>query len=376
MFISNFNKEQIEIYSKYISCIASLSGLFSDSKIPFLHYRTVENIFCKSFQAEDLARADIAYDAKLDSVGVGLKTFISSNKASREKIAEFNIYSQELGKLDKENLVKRLADLRNERIEFADRTYRIKKGIYHCLTRQENTINIFETDYSPININRIKNIKKTKPSLFFEDDQNEYSYNFSKSTLYCKFYTPANSLTIPIHIIKDPYELILKIFDHYRIEKQKELENVILPLYSTRSPKEKIVPKKSGLNQWNASGRERDFGEVYIPIPSKIHHSYPTFFPHRDQTFKLILPNQDELLCKVCQEGGKALMSNPNKALSKWLLREVFKLVEGEILTYERLKKLGVDSVKITKINKKTFRIDFVQINSYEKFLKFTKEKN
>ena len=89
MFINQLlqNQKKINIYQKYIRSIASLSGLFSESRIPFLHYRVAENIFCKSFGAENLSRSDISYDAKINSIGVGLKTFISTKNTSTEKIA-------------------------------------------------------------------------------------------------------------------------------------------------------------------------------------------------------------------------------------------------------------------------------------------------
>lgn len=371
MIFNKLPKEKTNLYQKYIQSIASLSGLFSESQTPFLHYRAAENIFCKSFGAENLSRADISYDAKLNSVGIGLKTFISSNNVSREKVAEFNSHSAELQNLKDKNLVKILSSLRNERIEFANRTYGIEKGVYHCLARQKNKINIFETSYKPINIPTIKNIKKKEASIFFEDNENEYSFNFSKSTLYRKFYTPKNPFSIDIEIINDPYELILNLFNKYDFTQQEELENVVLPLYSTRSKqKNKIVPEKSGLNQWNAGGRPRNIGEVYIPIPSKIHQLKPNFFPSKDKPFLITLPDGKSLNAKVCQEGNKALMTNPNKALSEWLLRKVLKLKLGQILTYQHLRVLGIDSVKITKISEEKFKIDFSKLDSYEEFKK------
>ncbi len=60
-----FTKKQYDEYSEYLKVVCGLSNLFSDSKTPFLHYRLAENLFCKAFEAENLARADIAYDAKL-----------------------------------------------------------------------------------------------------------------------------------------------------------------------------------------------------------------------------------------------------------------------------------------------------------------------
>ena len=61
-------------------------------------------------------------------------------------------------------------------------------------------------------------------------------------------------------------------------------------------------------------------------------------------------------------------MTNPNKALFDWLLRKVLKLELGEILTYQHLKTLEIDSVKITKIDEENFKIDFTSLNSYKKF--------
>lgn len=34
---------------------------------------------------------------------------------------------------------------------------------------------------------------------------------------------------------------------------------------------------------------------------------------------------------------GKSIMSNPNKALGKWLLRDVFELPEKTLVTYDML---------------------------------------
>lgn len=71
---------------------------------------------------------------------------------------------------------------------------------------------------------------------------------------------------------------------------------------------------------------------------------------------------------KVFQENSKALMTNPNKALSDWLLRKVLQLKEGELATIEKLDKLGFDSVIITKKQNSKFEIDILKSNSYENF--------
>ena len=59
-------------------------------------------------------------------------------------------------------------------------------------------------------------------------------------------------------------------------------------------------------------------------------------------------------------------MSNPNKELGKWLLRDVLHLKEGELLTMEKLNRFGFDSVIITKIDSENFKIDVRRRNENE----------
>ena len=61
-------------------------------------------------------------------------------------------------------------------------------------------------------------------------------------------------------------------------------------------------------------------------------------------------------------------MSNPNAALGKWLLRDVLDLHERELLTYEKLQTIGLDSVVVYKIDNDRYDIDFTRIGSYEQF--------
>ncbi len=377
-FITLQTDNSKKLYFNYLKAVCSLSKLFSDSKIPYLYYRAAENIFCKSFNAQNLSRDDLAYDAKKDNIGFGLKTFTEKGKYATEKIAEFNAFSRELRTLSDRAMVLRLAKLRNERIEFANRIYGIEKSIYHCIARAPKTLKIFETGYEPINGNEIKSIKSSNAGIQFKDNKNEYSFNFSKSTLFKKFEIPSTSIDLPIGIIENPYELILTLFEKGVI-KQPALETtgrdfIILPLYSVRESEKgkKVVARKSGLNQWNAGGRKRDVGEVYIPIPIQIHKNFPDFLPPREKPFNLHIPTGEILNAKVCQENSKALMTNPNSALSDWLLRKVLKLKEGEVLTYKRLKLLGVDSVRLTRIDEGNFKIDFAKIDSYDNFIRGT----
>ena len=52
-------------------------------------------------------------------------------------------------------------------------------------------------------------------------------------------------------------------------------------------------------------------------------------------------------------------MSDPNKDLGKWILRDVLQLQPGEVLTYKKLLEIGIDSVVFTK-RFDIYSIDFV----------------
>jgi hypothetical protein len=62
-------------------------------------------------------------------------------------------------------------------------------------------------------------------------------------------------------------------------------------------------------------------------------------------------------------------MTDPNKALSDWLLRKVFNLKEGELATIEKMNELGFDSVIIQKIDNENYKIDKVKSDSYNDFI-------
>lgn len=61
-------------------------------------------------------------------------------------------------------------------------------------------------------------------------------------------------------------------------------------------------------------------------------------------------------------------MTDPNKAMSDWLLRSVLQLKEGELATMEKLDKLGFDSVIILKDDNGDFKIDIMKTDTYSVF--------
>lgn len=369
---AEIDKENNGNYLKLLSAVSKLSGLFSESAIPFINYRVAENIFCRSFDAGNLSRSDTAFDANYKSIGIGLKTFVCSGNSSTEKVAEFNSLSRTLKDFKGKELALKLGEFRNDRINLASRVYDIENSLYHIVARKEKELLLYETDYNIIDIANIHSVKDNKASLQFEDGNNLYSFNYSKNTLFRKFIIPQDAFRLQIEIIEDPYSLLLDLFENKDLKPAtdklvKGVNYVILPLYGIQKG-EKFIFERSGLNQWNANGRKRDFGEIYIPIPAELHKKYPNFFPQRDQDFNLQIPTGEIFSSKVCQENSKALMTNPNKALSDWLLRRVLQLQEGELATIEKLDKLGFDSVIITKNEVGDFKIDIMKTNTYNEF--------
>ena len=259
MFITKESGYTKERYINMLKAMASLSRLSSESSVPYLGYREVENIFCKVFEAENLSRSDCSADASKNGVGIGIKTFLEGNGKSWQKVAEFNKDASLFKDKTPNEIVLIISKLRNERINATKRIYGLNEMIYHCVVRQEGKIKVFECPMDLIDIDSIKNIKKGRSNtLTFNDSINEYSINLSKSTLYKRFITKDVILETKVEIIADPYEIIMNLLiggNKLTFEPiNKEKPHVFLPLYSETGVKK--VPEKSGLNQWNAGGRK------------------------------------------------------------------------------------------------------------------------
>jgi hypothetical protein len=249
--------------------------------------------------------------------------------------------------------------------------------------------------------------------VYFTDGVNSYSFSTSKNVLMRKFEFDRQKEFIPIEIKDDPLndlELLLVatkseasaltegiagsrfaislaseidlMFGKDEEDMKPGMDYVVLPLYSTRGAGHS-VPEHSGVNQWNAAGRKRKLGEAYVPIPIVIHQMFPDFFPGRDVTFQLQLPNQNSFVsAKVCQDNGKALMTTPNRHLGTWLIGVLkpnlkvwmFEEDPGDIepLNYGDLEKIGKDSVRISRYRhgvEFVYAIEFAPIGAFEEFV-------
>lgn len=367
MFLLSQPKELQEEYFKLLKIMGALSKIYSESSIPYLYYRGHENAFCRALKADNLSRSDFSADAGKDGIGIGLKTFQNKGGSSPQKIAEFNKNRQSFRKYEEKPdvIVKIISEMRNKRIETTKAVFGLENIIYHCVSRSEKQFFIFEEKMDTINVQNIEILKSNQKGVSFKDNENEYRFDFSKSTLYKKFLT-INPIVIDVVVFDDPFSILEKLFNGEITKIEQKKEFVILPLYSMRGGKN--VPEKSGLNQWNAGGRERKNREVYIPIPLWIHRKFQGFFPSNEVSFNLHLPNKKILSASICQQGGKALMSNPNTDLGKWLIDDVLKIKENKIVDYDDLATIGVDSVSITKIDNENYEINFKSVGSFERF--------
>ena len=374
MFYKNQPKEHQDNYKQMLSIMGNLTLLFSESSSPYLPYRAHENIFCKYFKAENLSRSDCSADAKQSSIGIGLKTWMGNDD---QKVAEFGKLRETYKDLTGIELVKKVSEYRNERIRITKNMHGIDEMIYHIVKRIPNLMQIIECSFDYIDLDSISvtvgrgNVNNT----YFTDGKHTYHFSSSKNTLYMIFDNYDILDEFEVEIMADPYSYLMNLADSPIAKSVIEQQivdysnKVCLRLYSSDKKNGKFVPAKSGLNQWNAGGRKRNANEVYISYPSDDRKRSVGFFPPRDTVFDLLMPDSSIIPTKVCQDDGKAIMSNPNKILGEWLLRNVFELPEGTVVTYEMLEKFGVDSVVFTKLDDGKYKIDFSEIGTYEEYV-------
>lgn len=394
---NKFSEDEQNEYIEFLKIFGALSGLFKDNqegvnaKKPYLYYRNHEQLYARVFSVDDLTRKDSAFDAlaRFDGVniGVGLKTWIHTKDKTYQKVAEFNkLAPTEIRPLiyegSPEEVIEKVSILRNERVLLDKRQYDTSQDVYHYVTRNDNEMNIIETNYDLIQLDSLELIKSDGKTFSFTDGLKNYKFYVSKSVLLEEFDASAPRIIkkVPIVQFDDPFELIrmIKLPRHYEEPKYEEI--IYLPIYSDSKLK---VEEKSGFNAWNAaskvkgSNKNRPNFEAYIPIPSWIHHVFPNFFGfnafdkeerNRSEGFKLHLPNNRIIDAIVTQDNGKSLQTNPQNILGKWILHDVLGLGARELLKMDRLIELGVDSLKIMKIDNGNFKIQLAEINAFEEW--------
>ena len=365
-----YTESELSDYQKQLSAIAKLSNLFASGTTPMIYYRATENIYCGVFNAINTSRSDNTADAIIGTkTGVGIKTFIYKRNGSFEKVAEFDKQIEEYSSLSGKELAKKVASFRNERISTTKRLYGLDEMIYHCVLRSsESEIHVFEIPMLEIDIGSISKIKDDGKTLFFKDSHYEYKFSRSKSTLLMRFVCSHEILRFHVDIIENPMNALLRFVDNPKLfpvlsAPKNGNDVLIIPLYAESKKKGRYLETKSGLNAWNASQnkRKRDQDEIYIRYPKSLQVSKPGFFPSRDKSWTMTLPNGKALSMKICQAGDKAIMSNPNTAIGHWLLRDVLNIKPGKVITYEDLLNAGITSIRITKIADSKYTCDFIE---------------
>lgn len=429
-----FSDEEKNEYINFLKIFGALSGLFKDNKEginakkPYLYYRNHEQLFTRIFNVEDLTRKDSAFDALgifgEERVGIGLKTWIHSSDRTYQKVAEFNklaptvlVPLMENG--NPQEVVRKVSELRNERIMLDKRIHGTDFDVYHFITRDDNVMNIVETSYDLIDLESLEFIKTDGKVYLFRDKFHNYKFYKSKSVLLEEFDASKSEIveTIPIVQHDDPFELIktiqiqginreeleaknIDIEDELQIdiireqsegiygkvEKNDDIDKVIyLPLYQDKK-EGRVVSECSGINirhsksKSKGSNTPRPEYEVEVRISKWIHYIFPKFFGidaldddeiHDKELndFDLLLPDGRVLRGRVKQAGGKSLQTNPQSALGEWILKDVLGIEKREEkVTIELLNELGIDSLKITKVDDKNFRITVAETNAYEIF--------
>ena len=398
MFYERQSKNQRNNYKQMLALVGSLSNLFSDSDKPLLHYRAHENIFCKYFEALNLSRDDCSADAIKDKIGIGLKTWVGQDD---QKIAEFGRLRPSYEHLSGIELIKAIASYRNTRIQVTKNLHGLREMIYHIIKRVPNAMKIYECAFDYIDVENIviDEARGHANNVYFSDGRHTYHFSKSKNTLYMIFEKMDFMDSFEVEILDDPFEVLKQLLLHEpckaltRTIDETPARQLCLRLYNVLNDGTKFVPQRSGLNQWNAKGRKRDENELYIAYLAKDRERDETFFPPRDTPFTLLLPDGTSMSAKVCQGAftkvrqemynkmtdrekeiedsrtlvGKSIMSNPNKTLGKWLLRDVFEVPVGTLITYDMLCQFGVDSVIFTKISNNQYSVDFAPLGTYER---------
>lgn len=400
---NRFSEIEKQEYIKFLKIFGALSALFKDTTEgsnahkPYLYYRNHEQLFARVFSVEDLTRKDGAFDMLLHynskRIGIGLKTWIHTNDITFQKVAEFNKASSQINYDNPEEAIRKVAELRNDRLKLGQRLYNTTKDVYHFITRDDNVMNIVESNYDLIDIESVQLLKNNDKTYEFKDKYNNYKFYRSKSVLLKEFNATHGEIIEKIDIkqFDDPFKLLEMI----QIQKTVEVpikQEIYLPLYQDKK-EGMIVTSSSGVNirhgksKTKGTDRPRPEYEIEVRISTWIHHIFPNFFglnafDENDiknielNNFNLILPDDRILVGRIKQSNGKSLQTNPQGALGEWILKDVLGLTNREeIVSEELLDRLGIDSLKITKINDKNFKITVAETYAYEKFKLDNKDK-
>lgn len=402
---NKYTLEQRKNYEEFLIMYGRLSAMFnqksSETGAPYLDSKFQETIYARSFDSRDVDTGNTPHDILSilndEKYGIGIKTWLNSNP-SYQKVMQLKSFKDEIDPFikkckDESNLTKRkeneeylarkLSEIKNKKLtRDYDRLGLVEKNnYYHYVTRDEGKLVIQETTYPLVNINKIRNTVLNDKSFEWEDDNKKYKYTFGDSQIWMKFGENGDHTIndeIKVSILKDPFSFLRNAFNDDKgvLVKNKFQDALYLPLFSDRDKK---VQEKSGLNTFftkpktKGSKKARDFYEAYISIPKFIWNENPYWLGNsinltdsksyenkingkKSIQIMLHLPDGNTMKAIICQQGFKALQTNPQNILGKWLIRDILgfdREQESENhepihqITMEDLEKIGIGSVKI-----------------------------
>lgn len=264
-------------------------------------------------------------------------------------------------------------------------------------------------------------------AIFFTDGVHEFKYTPADSTLYMRFNHrekyPDGDIVDEFEVchFEDPHAALMRMLENEfganlppvneglpanvdfgvaleTIEEEPE-EYVVFPLFrlDKRGDTEAgEVDKKSGLNvrlanpKNKGSNLPRPVNEVEIRIPEarEFHETYPFFFGatatgepksklHRagkewkadfnidQRTFKLTLTQSGvQMEALITGSSNKQIMSKDSQEiLGSWILSQVFQLAPYERLTRDKLDELGLDGIKLIRLDEGHIGMEFIKVS-------------
>ncbi|MCY3540429.1 MAG: NgoFVII family restriction endonuclease [Gammaproteobacteria bacterium] len=137
----------------------------------------------------------------------------------------------------------------------------------------------------------------------------------------------------------------------------KDLETISLSLLNSRT--REMYNAGGGLNWGHRLTLERNKDQAYIHVPVEVQRS--SFFPDRNEPFMVETDDGFSLTLVRVTDSGKGLHSIPSNAELGWYFRKRLGLKSGAFVKTEHLLTYGRTDVSFSKINSKSYLMDFSQ---------------
>ena len=215
-----YKKEDRERYIQYLKIYGSLTNMFRQKQgdmIPYLDSKFQETVFSKVFKSENVDVGNTPHDVLSvfggKRIGIGLKTWMGS-KPSFQKVMQLKRYNDEIHEASATDmsLAYKISEIKNERMrsDYERLGLSENSNVYHYVTRDKGSFTINECPYPLIDLNGLKDFKRSKTAFQWSDGISEYKYTFADSQVYKKFDPNSKDNIIlekfEIDIIENPFD--------------------------------------------------------------------------------------------------------------------------------------------------------------------------